>query len=90
MTSCVLPTPKFIQESIATQIKCRIQYSITATQAVSTGLHDITVFIRIVAAATINFSLAGVRLLIEGSSYSRVAFIYFGGIPLHQSGGILL
>ena len=40
-----------------------------------------TVFIRIVAAATINFSLAGVRLLIEGGSYSRVAFIYFGGIP---------
>ena len=41
----------------------------------------ITVFIRIVAAATINFSLAGVRLLIEGGSYSRAAFIYFGGIP---------
>ena len=40
-----------------------------------------TVFIRIVAAATINFSLAGVRLLIEGGSYSRTAFIYFGGIP---------
>ena len=35
-----------------------------------------TVFIRIVAAATINFSLAGVRLLIEGSSFSRAAFIY--------------
>ena len=28
-----------------------------------------TVFIRIVAAATINFSLAGVRLLIEGGFY---------------------
>ena len=42
---------------------------------------DITVFIRIVAVATINFSLAGVRLLIEGGSYSRAAFIYFGGIP---------
>ena len=37
----------------------------------------ITVFIRIVAVATINFSLAWVRLLIEGGSYSRVAFIYF-------------
>ena len=49
-----------------------------------------TVFIRIVAAATINFSLAGVRLLIEGGSYSRAAFIYFGGIPLRPSGGILL
>ena len=49
-----------------------------------------TVFIRIVAAATINFSLAGVRLLIEGGSYSRTAFIYFGGIPLRRSGGILL
>ena len=49
-----------------------------------------TVFIRIVAAATINFSLTGVRLLIEGGSYSRTAFIYFGGIPLRRSGGILL
>ena len=28
-----------------------------------------TVFIRIVAAATINFSLAGVQLLIEGGFY---------------------
>ena len=37
-----------------------------------------------------NFSLAGVRLLIEGGSYSRTAFIYFGGIPLRRSGGILL
>ena len=33
---------------------------------------------------------AGVRLLIEGSSYSRAAFVYFGGIPLRRSGGILL
>ena len=48
-----------------------------------------TVFIRILAAATINFSLAGVRLLIEGGSYLRAAFIYFGGIPLRQPGGIL-
>ena len=34
--------------------------------------------------ATINFNLAGVRLLIEGSSYSRAAFtcINFGVIPL--------
>ena len=32
-----------------------------------------TVFTRIVAAATINFSLVPVRLLIEGGSYSRVA-----------------
>ena len=36
-----------------------------------------TVFIRIVAAATINFSLAWVQLLIEGGSYSRAAFINF-------------
>ena len=41
-----------------------------------------TVFIRIVAAATTNFSLAGVRLLIEGGSYSRAAFINFGATPL--------
>ena len=33
-----------------------------------------------VAAATINFCLAWVRLLIEGVSYSRVAFINFGPI----------
>ena len=39
-----------------------------------------TVFIRIVAAATINFGLAWVRLLIEGGSYSRAAFINFGQI----------
>ena len=32
--------------------------------------------------ATINFSLAGMRLLIEGGSYSRTAFINFGVIPL--------
>ena len=41
-------------------------------------LITITVFIRIVAAATINFSLDWVRLLIEGGSYSRAAFINFG------------
>ena len=40
-----------------------------------------TVFIRIVAAASINFSLARVRLLIKGGSYSRVTFINFGVIP---------
>ena len=38
-----------------------------------------TVFVRIVAAATINFNLARVRLLIEGGSYSRAAVINFGG-----------
>ena len=32
-------------------------------------------FIQIVAAATINFSLAGVRLLIDGGSYSSMALI---------------
>ena len=31
--------------------------------------------------ATINLSLAGVWLLIEGGSYSRVAFINFRAIP---------
>ena len=36
-----------------------------------------TVFIRIVAAATINFSLAWMRLLIEDGSYSRAALVYF-------------
>ena len=41
-----------------------------------------TVFNRIVAVATVNFSLAGVWLLIEGGSYSRAAFINFGAIPL--------
>ena len=33
-----------------------------------------TVFIRILAAATINFSLAGVRLLIEGGFYLKTVF----------------
>ena len=37
-----------------------------------------TVFIRIVAAATINFAPSSVRLLIEGGSYSRAATIYWG------------
>ena len=41
-----------------------------------------TVFIRIVAVATINFRFAGVWLLIEGGSYSRAAFINFGVTPL--------
>ena len=39
--------------------------------------NTVTVFIRIVAAATIIFSLAWVQLLIEGGSYLRTAFIYF-------------
>ena len=38
---------------------------------------DSTVFIRIVAAATINFAPSSVRLLIEDGSYSRAATIYF-------------
>ena len=37
-----------------------------------------TIFIGIVAVATINFSLAWVRPLIEGGSYSREAFINLG------------
>ena len=37
-----------------------------------------TVFIGIVATATINFSLTWVQLLIKGSSYSRAAFVNFG------------
>ena len=35
----------------------------------------LTVFIRIVAAATINFALSFVRLVIEGGSFSRAATI---------------
>ena len=31
--------------------------------------------------ASINFSLAGVQLLIKGGSYSRAAFINFRAIP---------
>ena len=34
MTSYVMPAPKFIQESIATQIKRCVQHSSTATQSV--------------------------------------------------------
>ena len=37
-----------------------------------------TVFIRIVAAATINFGPARVRLLFEGGSYSRAVLINLG------------
>ena len=36
-----------------------------------------SIFTGIVAMATINFSLAQVRLLIEGGSYSRMSFINF-------------
>ena len=38
-------------------------------------VYTTTVFIRIVATATINFALPFVRLLIEGGSYSRAATI---------------
>ena len=41
-----------------------------------------TVFVRIIATATINFSLAGLWLLFEGGFYSKAAFIKFGTIPL--------
>ena len=44
---------------------------------------------QIVAAATINFSLARVQLLIKGGSYLRVAFFNFGLIPhsvVHKNG----
>ena len=47
-----------------------------------------TVFIRIVAAATINFSFTRVQLLIEGSSYSRAAFINFGPIYHPENGNM--
>ena len=43
-------------------------------------LHLVTVFIRTVAAATINFSFAWMWLLIKGGSYLRAAFINFGPI----------
>ena len=46
-------------------------------------MNDYTVFNQIVAAATINFSLAWVWLLIEGGSYSRAAFIY---LPILDGG----
>ena len=39
------------------------------------GREEHTVFPQSNAAATINFSFAGVRLLIEGGSYLRAAFI---------------
>ena len=39
------------------------------------GTYINTVFIRILATATINFSLAGVQLLIKGGSYLRMVFI---------------
>ena len=42
-----------------------------------TSLYRCTVFSQIVAAATINFSSAQVRLLIEGGSYLWVALISF-------------
>ena len=42
--------------------------------------NSIIIFIRIVATATIKFSLARLRLLIEGSSCLRAAFINFGAI----------
>ena len=36
----------------------------------------------VLTVATINFSLAGVQLLINGGSYSRATFILFGAVPL--------
>ena len=43
-----------------------------------TATYIYTIFIRMVATATINFSLAWVQLLSEGGSYWRVVFINFG------------
>ena len=60
------------------------------TTIISYRIYVTIIFIRIVAAATIDFSLVGVQLLIEDGSYSRKAFIYFGGIRLGRSSGILL
>ena len=49
---------------------------LTVFNSVSTeNCNSYTVFIRIVAAATINLALSFVRLLIEGGSYSRAATI---------------
>ena len=42
-----------------------------------------TIFIQIVAAATINFSLAWMWLLIEGGSSSRVAYIILQHIHIN-------
>ena len=57
--------------------KTRLNLTIFDSQIVYTKYKYL---IQRVAAATINFSLAWVRLLIKGSSYSRAAFINFGPI----------
>ena len=44
-----------------------------------------TVFIRIVAAATINFNPARVRLLFAGGSYSRAALIIFDDVGARET-----
>ena len=55
---------------------------LTCTESITKGIHTWnTLFILIVAAANINFSLAWVQLLIKCSSYSRAAYINFGPIP---------
>ena len=48
-----------------------------------------TVFIRIVAAATINFAPSSVRLLIEGGSYSRAATIYYPARACAARGNVI-
>ena len=58
--------------SFAEFLEVNIQHSICARilrMTTSAELLETTVFIRIVAAATINFSLAWMRLLIEGGFY---------------------
>ena len=56
----------------------RVKVNVFALASASLHAHiqrGHTIFTRIVAAATINFSLVPVRLLIEGGSYSRAALI---------------
>ena len=58
----------------------RVKVNVFALASASLHAHiqrGHTIFTRIVAAATINFSLVPVRLLIEGGSYSRAALTTF-------------
>ena len=72
--SCTYQTPKSKSNNIFAKA---MQDPNTNKLVISSYL-----FIRILAAATINFSLAGVWLLIEGGSYLREAIINFGAIDL--------
>ena len=75
LSSLVVVHTKLVNPPSVRTVQARSQGGFDRTPLLDQPWHTTTVFIRIVAAATINFALSFVRLLIEGGSYSRAATI---------------